>query len=162
MVNLLYDYTVFFKETPEPERLKWKVLHDSSDSDEFPQVMTDDQTHDDSSDSNISDEKEEVSSRSKEDQDRLRTANFSILRKQLFATDSQEDRASGRRAALVDRFIKDPKLGHKTCLLCRSSFTEKKSLYRHYRAKSHAKRESQKNPRNSRLEDPPLRRIRVI
>ena len=135
MVNLLYDYTVFFKETPEPERLKWKVLHDSSDSDEFPQVMTDDQTHDDSSDSNISDEKEEVSSRSKEDQDRLRTANFSILRKQLFATDSQEDRASGRRAALVDRFIKDPKLGHKTCLLCGSSFTEKKSLYRHYRAK---------------------------
>ncbi len=124
--------------------------------------MTDDQTHDDSSDSNISDEKEEVSSRSKEDQDRLRTANFSILRKQLFATDSQEDRASGRRAALVDRFIKDPKLGHKTCLLCGSSFTEKKSLYRHYRAKSHAKRESQKNPRNSRLEDPPLRRIRVI
>jgi len=88
--------------------------------------MTDDQTHDDSSDSNISDEKEEVSSRSKEDQDRLRTANFSILRKQLFATDSQEDRASGRRAALVDRFIKDPKLGHKTCLLCRSSFTEKR------------------------------------
>ena len=98
--------------------------------------MRDDQNRDESSDSSISAEKEDkVSSRTKEDEDRFRTANFSILRKQLFATDSEEDRASGRRKALVDRFMKDRKLGHKTCLLCGSSFTEKKSLYRHYRAK---------------------------
>ena len=93
--------------------------------------MRDDQNRDESSDSSISAEKEDkVSSRTKEDEDRFRTANFSILRKQLFATDSEEDRASGRRKALVDRFMKDPKLGHKTCLLCGSSFTEKKSLYK--------------------------------
>ena len=96
--------------------------------------MTDDPKKDESSDSSISAEQED-NSRTKEDQDRFRTANFSILRKQLFATDSTEDRASGRRKALVDRFMKDPKLGHKSCLLCGSLFTEKKSLYRHYRAK---------------------------
>jgi len=145
MVNLLYDYTVFlvnlkysrseyviicliFKETPEPERLKRKVLQDSSDSEEFPHVDPNN-----SSDSSVFADEDIVGS--KEDQDSYRTSNLTILRRQLLETDSQKDRTSGRRSALVERFMKDPKLGHKTCLLCGTSFTEKKSLYRHYRLK---------------------------
>ena len=95
---------------------------DSSDSDEFPHVMRDDQDSD-SSDSSIG-------SRSKEDEDSSKAGNFALLRRQLFETDSEEARVSGQRKAVVDQFMKDPKLGHKTCLLCGT-----KSLYRHYRAR---------------------------
>ena len=99
---------------------------DSSDSDEFPHIMRDDQDSD-SSDSSIG-------SRSKEDDDSSKAGNFALLRRQLFVTDSEEARVSGQRKA-VDQFMKDPKLGHKTCLLCGTNFTKKKSLYRHYRAR---------------------------
>ena len=149
MVNLPYDYTVYlvnmnysrsdyviicliFKETPEPERLKRKVLIDSSDSEEF--SIKGDQSPDES-DSSVFDGNEDKVVSTKEDLDLYLTSNFSVLRRQLFETDSQEDRISGHRQAIVDRFMKNPKLGHKTCLLCGTSFTEKKSLYRHYRAK---------------------------
>jgi len=84
-----------------------------------------DQNREESSDSSIPSEKE--------DEDSYRRQNFSILRQQLFATDSESDRASGRRKVVIARFMKNPKLAHKTCLLCGFSFTEKKSLYRHYR-----------------------------
>ena len=66
-----------------------------------------DQNREESSDSSIPSEKE--------DEDSYRRQNFSILRQQLFATDSESDRASGRRKVVVTRFMKNPKLAHKTC-----------------------------------------------
>ena len=116
---------------------------DSSDSDEFPHVMRDDQDSD-SSDSSIG-------SRSKEDDDSSKAGNFALLRRQLFETDSEEARVSGQRKAVVDQFMKDPKLGHKTCLLCGTNFTEKKSLYRHYRARKPCRERLTEKPKKLKI-----------
>ena len=146
MVNLKYsrsEYVIIcfiFKETPEPERLKRKVLQDSSDSEEFSHV-------DPNKSSDSSDIADEDTVCPKEDQDSSRESNFTNLRRQLLETDSERDRSSGRRSLVVERFMKDPKLGHKTCLLCGTSFTEKKSLYRHYRLKKPCRERVTENPK---------------